>query len=277
MSSKSIYDRYESKGPSDTDERAAAWLFVFCAAKLLIKTEVDTLGIPTAEDLAQVEMVTISERYLGEIDGYACYCREVEEGQTLPEGLLFRDLRSLLGEMDEEIFLVAGRAFQIVNWNRMHRFCGRCGQATETQPHELAKKCTACGAIFYPRISPAVIVAVKREDKILLAHNVNFRPNWYSIIAGFVEPGETFEDCVRRELWEEVRIQVKNIRYFGSQPWPFPDSLMVGFTAEYESGEITVDGVEIEEAGWYRADEMPPHPATTSISGRLIRAVMGEG
>jgi NAD+ diphosphatase len=188
--------------------------------------------------------------------------------------MVFRDLRSLLGEIEEDVFLLAGRAFQIANWNRMHRFCGKCGTPTEMQSKELAKKCPNCGSIFYPRISPAVIVAIVRGDEILLAHNKNFRQNWYSVIAGFMEPGETFEDCIMREVREEVGIRVTNIKYFDSQPWPFPDSLMIGFTAEHESGEIVVDGEEIEDAAWYRKDNLPQKPTLNSIAGRLIDHVI---
>ena len=136
---------------------------------------------------------------------------------------------------------------------------------------ESAKVCSECGNIVYPRISPAVITAVFKGDQILLAHNRSFRNGLYSLIAGFVEPGETLEHCVKREIMEEVGIRVKNVRYAGSQPWSFPDALMIAFTAEYESGEICVDQVEIIDAGWYRMDAMPDIPSTDSIAGRLIR------
>jgi NAD+ diphosphatase len=125
--------------------------------------------------------------------------------------------------------------------------------------------------VFYPRISPAIIVAVTRDDEILLAHNNNFKQNRYSVIAGFVEPGETFEDCVKREVMEEVNVKVKNIKYFSSQPWPFPDSLMIAFTAEYDEGEIRPDGIEIGDAGWYKRDNLPEVPTNTSVAGRLIQ------
>jgi len=199
---------------------------------------------------------------------------EVDDDFVAPEGMLFQDLRSLLGQIEEDEFLIAGRAFQIINWNRMHKFCGKCGTLTEAQQNEFSKKCPNCASVFYPRLSPAVIVAVVRGDEILLAHNKNFRPNWYSVLAGFIEPGETFEDCVRREVMEEVGIQVKNIRYFASQPWPFPDSIMVGFIADHESGEIIVDGEEIEHAAWYKSDNLPPSPTIATIAGRLIDSVI---
>jgi len=129
----------------------------------------------------------------------------------------------------------------------------------------------ACGNLIFPRISPAIIIAIIKDDQILLAHNKNFRSNLHSVVAGFMEPGETFEDTARREVLEEVGIKIGSIRYFASQPWPFPDSLMIGLFGAYESGEIQVDGVEIESAGWYRRDDLPEIPDTTSIAGRMIR------
>jgi len=274
MAGHNIYKRYiPSIVPQSSDE-GAMWLFVFNSTDILVKMDVETLRIPNSEDFNGEELVFSYKQYLGELEGYPCYCIEVDDLFNPPEGMLFRNLRSLLGQIDEDIFLLAGRSFQIVNWNKMNKFCGQCGESTQAQQNELAKKCPSCGSSFYPRISPAVITAVVRGNEILLAHNKNFRPNWYSVIAGFVEPGETFEDCVVREVMEEVGIRVKNIKYFGSQPWPFPDSLMVGFVAEYDSGEILVDGEEIEDADWYRFDNLPPSPTKTSIAGRLIDFVI---
>jgi NAD+ diphosphatase len=135
---------------------------------------------------------------------------------------------------------------------------------------ERARSCPACGNVVYPRISPAIIIAVVKGEELLLAHNKNFRGGWYSVVAGFVEPGETIEDCAEREIFEEVGIKIKNIQYFASQPWPFPDSLMIGLTAEYESGELRPDGAEIDDAGFFRADALPETPGKTSVAGKLI-------
>lgn len=273
MMTTSIYKRYiPGLMPSD-QAGEAGWLLIFNEGKLLVKHTADTLVMPEYKDLAGSALLNLSRQYIGEFDGKVCYCLDVTEMTTVPEGLEFKELRALLGQMEEDVFLLAGRAFQIINWNRLTRYCGKCGSLTENKINELAKQCSHCGSVFYPRISPAIIVAVTRGDRILLAHNKNFRPNWYSVIAGFVEPGETFEDCVRREVFEEVGIRVKNIQYFDSQPWPFPDSLMIGFTAEHASGEIQVDGEEIEAADWYSFDALPPCPTTTSIAGRLIEFV----
>ena len=159
---------------------------------------------------------------------------------------------------------------QIVNWDQTHQYCGRCGCKTEDLPGERAKKCPACGFTSFPRISPATITAVLKGKSILLTHNRNFRGNIYSLIAGFVEPGETLEECVQREILEETSIQVKNIRYFASQPWPFPNSLMIGFTAEYEGGEVSVDGKELSDAAWFDVQKLPELPGKISIARKII-------
>lgn len=271
---ESIYKRYAPALAPASKEKESGWLFVFAAGKLLIKAGPDRPAIPLLADFAALKSQLVSRQYIGEFAGLACYCMAAGESFQPPAGMLFKELRALLGKLDEDIFLLAGRAFQIVNWNRLTRFCGSCSTPTELKSNELAKQCPACGAVYYPRISPAVIVAVVRGDKILLAHNKNFRTSWYSVIAGFVEPGETFEDCVAREVAEEVGIKVKNIKYFGSQPWPFPDSLMVGFLAEYESGEIIVDGEEIDAAGWYGRENLPACPGNSTIAGQLIEAAL---
>ena len=274
MADNSIYKRYTPAIIPQSGGSQMEWLFVFNSTKILIHTDAESPRIPTSKNFNGTSLKYVFKQYLGEIEGYPSYCLEVDDQFAAPAGMLFTDLRSLLGQVEEDVFLLAGRAFQIVNWNRMHKFCGKCGTPTEALQDELAKKCPCCGSVFYPRISPAIIVAVVRGDEILLAHNKNFRPNWYSVIAGFMEPGETFEDCVARELKEEVGIRVKNIKYFDSQPWPFPDSLMVGFIAEHESGEIVVDGKEIEDAAWYGRQNLPQRPTTSSIAGRLIETVI---
>ena len=171
---------------------------------------------------------------------------------------------------EEREFFRAGKAFHLMDWQRTNRYCGVCGTGTEYDPAEGAMRCPACGEIYYPVISPAIIVAVEREGKLLMGHGVNFPPGRFSVLAGFVEPGESLEECVKREVYEETRIRVRNIRYFGSQPWPFPRSLMLGFTAEWESGEIEVDGREVTEAAWFAPDEITDVFRGLSISWKLI-------
>lgn len=270
MTNKSIYNRYSPSLAPETINDEPAWFFVFNRDKLLVKAADDTLSVPVKTTVDELKVRILTKYYLGKLDGCDCYCVETDETENLPEGTFFKRLFSLLDRIDTEMFALAGRAYQILTWDKKNRFCGSCGSPTEMKQDERAKVCPKCGNVIYPKISPAVIVGVIKENEILLAHARNFKENWYSIIAGFVEPGETFEDCVKREVFEEVGIKVKNPKYFGSQPWPFPDSLMVGFTAEYESGEIIVDGTEITAAGWYTSDNMPSIPTSASIAGQII-------
>jgi NAD+ diphosphatase len=182
----------------------------------------------------------------------------------------WQGLRRLYGALDEEMFWVAGRAFQIMDWDRTHQHCGRCGSPTENKTDERAKVCPKCGTVSFPRMSPAIIVAVVRDESILLAHAARFPGAMFSVLAGFVEPGESLEDCVRREVKEEAGVELKNIRYFGSQPWPFPNSLMIGFTSEFAGGEIKTDMKEIVDARWFTADRLPTIPDKISIARKLI-------
>ena len=205
------------------------------------------------------------------MDGRRCYAAELEPEAEPPAGMVFQDLRSfLLAGVDEEFFAMAGRAKQIVEWHRTHRFCGRCGAETVPGPTDLAKKCPRCGMLFYPRLSPAVIVLVRRGNRILLARSPGFPSGMYSVLAGFVEPGESIEETIGREIREEVGVEVENVRYFGSQPWPFPNSLMIGFTANYAGGELRTQQSEIEDAGWYLADDLPMLPPKVSIARAMI-------
>lgn len=165
---------------------------------------------------------------------------------------------------------MAGRAAQFVEWERMHRYCGHCGTPTVVKAGEDARECPACGALFFPRIAPAVIVLVRDGSRILLARNHRFPPGRYSTIAGFVEPGETLEEAVSREVAEEVGVSVRNIQYFGSQPWPFPHSLMVGFVAEYAGGEVRLQESEIADARWFGPDFLPDLPPPWTIARRMI-------
>jgi NAD+ diphosphatase len=172
----------------------------------------------------------------------------------------------------DEAFALAGRAVQLLDWQAQHRFCGRCGKPTERKPDEHAMHCADCGLIVYPRISPAVMVLVRDGDRLLLARSPRFKPGVYSALAGFVEPGETLEQCAAREVREEVGVEITNLRYFASQPWPFPNSLMVAFYADYAGGEILPDPSEIEAAAWFSTDALPILPDPVSISRRLIDA-----
>ena len=226
-------------------------------------------SVPFVTDPASMGLHSLTERYLGTIGGKHCYCAEVED-DTLPGAASFRGLRYLYGKIDETFHKAAMRAVHLIEWDKNERFCGRCGAKTKDKTDTNAKECTRCGHVTFPRISPAVIVLVEKEGKVLLARASRFAEELYSVLAGFVEPGESLEETVRREIEEEVGIKVKNIRYFGSQPWPFPDSLMIGFTADYESGELKIDEVEIELAGWFDPAALPRIPGRISIARKLI-------
>ena len=230
-------------------------------------------GSPAAGALpAEHYLGAIAEDHPGQHAGLRCFAVDLPDSAQAADGLAFKGLRNLFGLIDEELFAVAGRAFQVVQWDRTHRFCGRCGRATVHHERDRARQCPGCGLVSYPRVSPAVIVLVSRGDRFLLARNASFPGRRYSILAGFVEAGETLEAAAVREIREEVGIEVRNVAYFGSQPWPFPHSLMVGFTAEHASGEIAIDGEEIVDAGWYSADpeQLPELPNRISISRRII-------
>ena len=247
-----------------------ALCFGFDSSKVLLKLGGGPALIPSGEDLALLSPAPAWRHYFGDWNGSACWAVSVAPDSPVPAGFAWKGLRELFGRVEEELIWVAGRAGQLVHWHRNHRFCGRCGAATEDHPQERAKRCPGCGLVNHPRVSPAIIVAVVKQRQLLLAHAARFPAKFYSVLAGFVEPGETLEECVQREVFEETGLKVKNIRYFGSQPWPFPDSLMVAFTAEHAAGDIRVDPAEITDAGWFPADRLPEIPPPISIARRLI-------
>lgn len=250
--------------------------FIYRENKLLVEALNEQISIPSWNQVKNLSNEFIRLHYLGSLEGINCYCAELASDSLVPAFMEFRELRPVSNHLLDKLFAVAGKAIQIIDWDKNHQFCGRCGSKTRDMENERGKECPDCGLINYPRISPAIIVAIKKDNKILLAHNKRFINNMYSVIAGFVEPGETFEECVKREVFEEVGIQVKNIKYFHSQPWPFPNSMMIGFTADYADGEIKVDGVEIDKAAWFAVDELPSIPSKVSIAGKLINAFIDE-
>jgi NAD+ diphosphatase len=218
-------------------------------------------------------------QYLGVLGEQHCFSAELAAGAAAPQGWAWQGLRSLFGALDDAQFALAGRALQIVDWDRSHQFCGACGAATVARTSERSRECPACGLVAYPRLAPAVMALVRRGRELLLARSPRFARGVYSALAGFVEPGETLEQCLEREVHEEVGIRVCKVRYFASQPWPFPHSLMIAFFANHASGEIRVDGDEIEDARWFdleNIENLPRLPARISIARRLIDAAIGE-
>ena len=248
----------------------AAWWFAYQGSRLLVQPESSHVTILCLVDFAELGLPVLHQNYIGCLDGRYCYAVELPEGIAPPQGMTFEDLRRTYGRMDEDLFSVAGRAVQIIDWDRTHQFCGRCGARTKTHPTERAKECPQCGTLHFPRLAPAIIVLVERGREMLLARARRFPTAMYSTLAGFVEPGETLEEAVVREVQEETGITVKEIRYFGSQPWPFPHSLMIGFTACYAGGQITLSDEENVDAGWFTADNLPSLPDKMSIARKLI-------
>jgi NAD+ diphosphatase len=248
-----------------------AWWFLFHGDRLMVETCGDAVTVPHGLFPGAGGLRPVRTQYLGTLDGVPCYGGELAE-PVETDGTALRGLRSLLGTLPDPLFSLAGRAYQIMDWERTNRYCGKCGGPTKPLDGERARACPGCGMHFFPHVTPAVIVAVVRDRKILLAQARRFPSAFYSVLAGFVEPGETFEECVRREVREEVGIEVTNLRYFGSQPWPFPHSLMVGFTAEYAEGDLAIEEKEIVLADWFAPDEIArlEVPRHGTIARRLI-------
>lgn len=260
------------KEPAERND-PALW-FAFAAGDLLVCEDAATERLPCCMHLAEHGLDPQRPQYLGQYDGRHCYAVEIDEGATLPGGWRRVGLREAFALFEPEMAALSGRAYQILDWDRNHQFCSRCGTPTVRREDERARTCPECRRTAYPPISPAIMVLVTDgARRVLLARKAGWAPGRYSALAGFVEPGEMLEDTVARETREEVGVEVRNIRYFGSQPWPFPHSLMIAFTAEYAGGEITPDGVEIEEARWFDAAELPNLPPSISISRRLITTI----
>jgi NAD+ diphosphatase len=240
-----------------------------------ITVAVHQSGVVVLDDHPDDVAVGAPRQVLGTLDGAACWAIDLDAdgvSQTvvagLSEGLV--PLMGLHGLVEDVRWTLAGRAVQLIEWERTHRFCGRCATPTEPATADRARRCPACGLLAFPRLAPAVITLIERDGQALLARNRGFVVPMYSCIAGFVEPGETLEEAVHREVGEEVGIELGEVRYTSSQPWPFPHSLMIGFEATWAAGEIEVDGVEIAEAGWYRPDDLPMIPPPFSIARTLI-------
>jgi len=211
---------------------------------------------------------------VGEWQGRNCMTAELETLPLIPHELV--PLRALHALGGNEAYVLAGRAVQLLDWLATHRFCGKCGRPTMRGKDLFAMECPTCSLHFYPRISPAIMVLISRGDQILLARGFHFEPGMYSVLSGFVEPGETLEQCVHREVHEEVGIKIQNLRYFRSQPWPFPNSLMVAYTADYAGGSLRLDPNEIEAADWYSIFQMPQLPDPMTLSRQLIDAVLAQ-
>jgi len=255
------------KAPDDPGE--SPLLFAFRGRDLLVTEE---LGLPEVTAIDAHGFEAVRRQYLGALDGRHCYSVELPADAKDTGELKFTNLHMLFASLDEHTHAIAGRAVQIVEWDKTHQYCGACAEPTELSETDRSRACPTCKIPTYPRLAPAMIVSVEKDDEILLARSPHFPEGIMSVLAGFVEPGESAEDAVRREVFEETAIIVNEVEYFSSQAWPFPNSLMLGFRARYESGEIAIDGEEIVAAEWFKASEMPHFfPGRVSISQWLIQ------
>jgi len=247
---------------------ADAWYFPCTDQGVIGRPEAGVLQPLTADEFRWVDMEVVSRHYLGMLDGRESWALSVNG--TTPTNFEAGTLWQWLGVPRAEVFYLAGRARQIVDFHQTHRFCGRCGTQTGLQTTEHGRHCPTCRLVVYPRLSPSIIVLVTRGDEVLLGRQASWPPGMYSTLAGFVEPGESIEETVHREVMEEVGVQLGELEYLGSQSWPFPNSLMLGFHAEYAGGDIVLQPEEIEDAKWFRHDELPFVPNVNAISRWLI-------
>ena len=252
---------------------AVSHAFAYRGGKILVGGSDDAPAIP---DFASLDAAGVAGtlHFLGNLGDAACIAVLLPDDAPEPAGMRYVGLRSLFLRIPDPMLALAARAFQVVEWDRTHRYCGRCGTPTRNKPDERAKECPACGLVAYPRVSPAMMALVTRGRELLLARSHRFVNGVYSALAGFVEPGETIEDCVRREVREEVGVEVDGITYFASQSWAFPHSLMIAYTAEYAGGDIRLEDAEIADARWFALDALPPLPPNVSIARRLIDATV---
>lgn len=244
------------------DSGEALW-FIFSKDCLLVRDDKKTLPM-------EHEFVLQRVLYLGTYKVKHLFAAEIELESQASTGWQWIPLRALYSTLLPEVYSIAGRAMQLIHWDRANEYCGHCGSLTFSHTNERCRECNACGQLNYPKMSMAILALIRREDQILLARSLQFPDSFYSILAGFVEPGETLEQCVVREVFEEVGIKVKNVKYYGNQPWPFSHSLMIAFTCEWQEGEIQINPTEIAEATWFDMANLPSLPPTFSLSRILI-------
>jgi len=265
--------------PPDNIASNCYW-FIFRAGRLLVTAGAASPHTPGIAMGEQPPLPVMDRHFIGMLDGVACWAASCHHDVEPPAGFVFETLRSLFNRLADNLIAIAGRGTQVVEFHRTHRHCGVCAAPTEVDDFGRARRCPACGEIVYPCIAPAMMVLVKRDAargrELLLARGARFASPVYSALAGFVEPSESVEECVHREIFEEIGVRVCNLRYFGSQSWPFPHSLMIAFTADHESGEIACEAGEIADARWFPLDNLPELPGRLSISRRLINAAIAE-
>jgi NAD+ diphosphatase len=263
------------------ENRSDALHLVFRKGELVVDLRSEQGPVMNAQSLEGNGWTVQRAQFVGHWQAQPCFAVEIDSAVELdPMHYQVGNLYHLIGRVDDGIFNLAGRAAQLLDWERDHKFCGRCGATMKLAKGERAMTCEACSSMLYPRIAPCVITLVTRGEDMLLGRSARFRRPMFSTLAGFIEAGETAEDTLRREVREEVGVEVGDIRYYDSQAWPFPNQLMLGYFADYRSGDITPDRDEIAEADWYHPSNLPPIPPAASIAGRLIlhhcRQVLGD-
>lgn len=261
--------RHDNTPPEFSDDELH---IVFQRGELLSDMRAQDACLIGQEQVNRGGWTILRRHFLGYWRDQPCYVLEIDEVDQ-PDPMQFQkgNLYHILGRVDEQLFALVGRASQLLDWERDHQFCGRCGDRMLVDTDERGMRCQPCGTINYPRIAPCIIVLVTRGEELLLARNANFPRPMYSTLAGFIEAGETAEETLVREVREEVGVEVRNVQYFQSQSWPFPNQLMLGFFAEYAGGEIVCDLTEIADAHWFHYSELPMIPPVSSISGQLIQ------
>jgi NAD+ diphosphatase len=246
-----------------------AFLVVVHKNEICLRTGCDpTIFMPTSKEIT--ESLEDSIQYLGNLGTVPCYVLDIPEEDYCSEGVAWYGVRDLDDKIPDEELAIAGLAVHIADYNRTTQFCGRCGTRTLSSQTERAKICPSCHYVTYARISPAIIVLVRKDENILLVRGKQAPAGRFSLVAGFVEPGETIEHAVHREVREETGIEISHVRYLASEPWPFPNSLMIGFVADYAGGTFKPDGIEIESAGWFDRNNLPDFPQKISITHALI-------
>ena len=265
--------------PPDTGDDGL-W-FIFHRSNLLVVTGSPQPMLPLPVDVLCGTLAINREqaRFVGMLGHTPVWTARASHDRA-PEGHAFENMRMLFNRLPDDLLAIGGRAVQMLEFDRSHAYCGACATPTDIHEGGRSRKCPACGETYYPKVSPAMMVLIKRDTadgrELLLARSSRFARGMYSALAGFVEPSESIEECIHREAFEEVGVRVSNLRYFSSQGWPFPNSLMIAYVADYESGEIVSQEGEIEDAQWFTLDALPQLPHRLSIARRLVNAVIGE-
>jgi NAD+ diphosphatase len=228
--------------------------------------------VPVAADASALPVPAVRTQPLGWLDDSPCHSAELAEDAPAREGYAYVSLRRLYGRVPAAVFEAAGTAFQVQYWDRTHQFCSACATPLALSEGERSKKCPRCAHQFFPKVTPAIIVLIEDGPRILMTRAPHFPSGMYGLVAGFVESGESLEACVAREVTEETGISIADITYVGSQPWPFPHQIMVGFVARYAGGELVVNKDELEEAAWFHRDALPNLPPPLSIARQLVDA-----